>query len=111
METIKKNSTFKKIYSQGKSSATQFLVLYWLNNSKEINRFGFSISKKVGKAVQRNKLRRRLKEILRLEEKKYNIERGFDIILIARQDSPSLSFKKLKVEVTLLLKKTGLRRN
>lgn len=111
METLKKNRSFKKVYSQGNSSATQFLVLYWLKNNKNKNRFGFSIGKKIGNAVQRNKLKRRLKEILRAEEKKENIKQGFDLIIIARKDSPSLSFKRLKEEVITLLIRTGLGRD
>ena len=104
--TLKKNREFKQVYSSGKSIASPYLVLYWYSNNKEKNRYGFSISKKIGKAVVRNKLKRRLKEIIRLKEEK--ICMGYDIIIIARNPINKLDFQKLKKDLIKLYKKAGI---
>ena len=80
---LKKDSDFRKVYKHGKSFANRYLVMYILNNKSENSRIGISVSKKVGKAIIRNKVRRRIKEAYRLniDEK---IKNGYDIIFIAR---------------------------
>ena len=107
MNTLKKNRDFKRVYSCGKSYATFYLVLYWYYNKKDINRYGFSISKKIGNAVIRNKLRRRLKEIIRTNEDNH-ILNGYDFIFIARKPVVKLKFSSLKKDVIKLFKKAGV---
>ena len=63
---LKKDSDFRKVYKHGKSFASRYLVMYILNNKSENSRIGISVSKKVGKAIIRNKVRRRIKEAYRL---------------------------------------------
>ncbi|MFW5998422.1 MAG: ribonuclease P protein component [bacterium] len=106
METLKKTRQFKKVYENGKSYATPNLVLYRLSNKKEYNRFGFSISKKIGNAVIRNKLRRRIKEIIRHNEK--YIRNGYDLVFIARKPVVNLDFFHLKKNTIYLFKKSGI---
>ncbi len=106
METLKKNKDFKRVYSSGKSLASPYLVLYWYTNEKQKNRYGFSISKKIGKAVVRNKLKRRLKEIIRKNENK--IVKGYDMIVIARKPVNKLDFNKLKIDLIKLYRKAGI---
>ncbi|WP_041606160.1 ribonuclease P protein component [Halothermothrix orenii] len=100
-----KNSDFKRVYSKGKSLASRYLVLYYYPNNLDKNRIGFSISKRVGKAVVRNKLRRRLKEIIRLTD---NIKSGYDLVFIGRKPSVSLDYHDLKKDVHQLLKRARL---
>lgn len=110
METLKKKNDFNKVFNRGKSTASRYLVLYWYPNNKEINRYGFSISKRIGKAVVRNKLKRRLKEIIRrfLED---SCLKGYDIIIIARNPVNSLDFNGIKDDLTKLFQKAGLFKN
>ena len=63
---LKKDSDFRKVYKHGKSFANRYLVMYILNNKSENSRIGISVSKKVGKAIIRNKVRRRIKEAYRV---------------------------------------------
>jgi ribonuclease P protein component len=102
VDSLKKNRDFKRVYSRGKSYATYNLVLYFLPNGLEKNRVGFSISKKIGKAVVRNKIRRRLKEIIRLEN---NLKEGYDLVFIARKPVVELDYRGLEKNVKRLLKK------
>jgi len=106
VETLKKNREFKQVYSYGKSIASSYLVLYWYPNDGAKNRYGFSISKKIGKAVVRNKLKRRLKEIIRHKENK--VKTGYDIIIIARKHVNRLEFQRLRKDLIKLYKKAGI---
>jgi len=108
LETLTGQKKFNRVYSYGKSYVSSRLVLYLLKNKHKKNFFGFSISKKIGNAVIRNKLRRRLKEIIRLMEKKDEIEEGFYFIFIARKPVNYLNFNQLQSEVVKLLKKAGV---
>ena len=110
LQTLKKNRDFKQVYTQGNSVATTYLVLYFLPNNRHVNRYGFSISKKIGKAVLRNKLRRRLKEIIRQEEKENSIKQGYDLIFIARKPVVKLDYWKIKDEVEKLFMSSSLGR-
>ncbi|MBO8127866.1 MAG: ribonuclease P protein component [Peptococcaceae bacterium] len=79
---IKKNRDFRKVFSHGKSKAGKSLVVYRLSNGSDKRRFGFSVSKKIGNAVVRNRVRRILKEICRLNEDQF--EAGYDYVIVAR---------------------------
>lgn len=103
---LRKRRDFNYTYKRGKSLANSCLVLVYRKNNLEVSRFGFSISKKFGKAVQRNKIKRRLREICRLRLDKIKI--GYDLIFIARVGARDVSFQKLENQVENLLKRAGL---
>jgi ribonuclease P protein component len=108
VESLKKNKEFKKVYENGKSYATRNLVIYCLNYKKgKKNRYGLSVSKKIGNAVVRNKLKRRLREIIREYEKEKEFK-GYDIIFIARKPVVNLDYQSLKKDVKKLYKKMNL---
>mgnify|MGYP006306739869 FL=1 len=106
METLKQKKDFQKVFNYGKSIASKYLVLYWNPNKLENNRFGFSISKRIGKAVVRNKLKRRLKEIIRTRLNK--TDSSYDIIIIARKPVNDLGFLEIKDDLKKLYKRAGL---
>ena len=66
LETLKKNYEFRRLYSRGKSAAAPVLVVYCRQNGTDRGRVGFTVSNKIGNAVVRNGIRRRLREIYRL---------------------------------------------
>ena len=69
--TVKENYEFRRIYRKGKSIVTPYLVLYCQRNRQGRTRLGVTVSTKLGKAVVRNRVRRRLREIYRLNEDKF----------------------------------------
>ncbi|MFL0197914.1 ribonuclease P protein component [Clostridium sp. WILCCON 0269] len=103
---IKKNAEFRAVYKRGKSLSNNLLVLYVYINKKSINRLGVSVSKKVGKSVVRNRIKRLIKESFRLNSK--NIKNGYDLVFIARKLSNGKSYIEISNSVKNLIKKAGL---
>lgn len=102
--SLKKNAEFKKVYDSGKYLANDILVLYYLE-TKNDNRIGISVSKKVGNSVIRHKVKRRIKEAYRNTEE---IKQGYDLVFIARKKASSVEYKDIKKAITLLFRGTKL---
>ena len=81
------------MYAKGKSSVSSFLVVYCRRNHLDRNRLGYTVSAKLGKAVCRNRIRRRLREIYRLNSSR--IKNGYDIIIVARKRSVNADYQKM----------------
>jgi ribonuclease P protein component len=98
---------FQRVYRFGRSIANFQFVLY-INKTKELNtlRLGVSVSKKVGNAIVRNRIRRRVKEIIRL--KLDQLPKGVDLILIARKPVADMDYHAINKSLIHLLKKSGL---
>jgi ribonuclease P protein component len=101
---LKHNSQFNLVYDGGKSWAAKEIVLKALRNNLKLSRFGFVASHRVGKAVIRNRIKRRLREISR----PINIKPGWDIILIARIPAAESDYKSLEKSVRKLLVRADL---
>ena len=80
--TLKKNSDFRRLYSRGKSAVTPYMVVYCRRNGLDHNRVGYTVSTKLGHAVVRNRVRRRMRELYRTNESK--LRPGYDIVMVAR---------------------------
>ena len=80
--TLKENYEFRRTYQKGVSAVSPVMVLYCRKNRLGRNRLGLVSSTKLGHAVVRNRCRRRLREVYRLE--KPQLKTGYDIILVAR---------------------------
>ena len=106
METIKKNHQFSAVYNKGKSYANKYLVLYILPNKVQRNFFGISVSKKLGNSVNRNRIRRLIKECFRGYA--HDIKKGYNIVAIARIGATEANFAQIKKSLTGLLLKHGL---
>lgn len=104
---LKKDSDFRKVYKHGKSFANKYLVMYILPNKSDETRLGISVSKKVGKAITRNRVRRLIKEVYRLniDEK---IKTGYDIVFIARISSKDAQYKDIEKSINYLVRKTEM---
>lgn len=91
-ESLKKNSSFRQVYGNGKSYANRFFVMYVLKNDTERNRLGISVSKKVGNSVVRHHIIRLVREAYRLQEEKFSS--GLDIVVIARGASRNVTYQE-----------------
>ena len=106
--SLKKNSDFRRLYAKGKSAATPYLVLYCRKNRLEHNRAGYTVSTKLGHAVVRNRVRRRLREIVRLN--RAAVKPGYDLVLVARSRAVDAEYRKLEQAYLTACEKLGLRR-
>jgi ribonuclease P protein component len=79
---VRDNERFQEIRRQGKSYSNRLAVLCILENSLPYSRFGFSVSRRIGNAVVRNRVKRRMREAVRLRMHQYRS--GWDCVLIAR---------------------------
>ncbi|MFI3210854.1 MAG: ribonuclease P protein component [Peptostreptococcaceae bacterium] len=105
---LRKDKEFRKVYQRGKSFANKYLVIYIMKNNLDDNRLGISVSKKIGKAIIRNKVKRRIREAYRLHiDEKLTIN-GYDIIFIARKPSSDCSYTDIEKSVISLFKKSNL---
>ena len=93
-DTLKKNSDFRRLYNRGKSAASKDLVLYIRRGRRGCNRIGITVTTKLGGAVQRNRVRRRIREIYRLNESRFNV--GLDIVVVARVRSRYATYAELE---------------
>ena len=105
--SLKLNHVFRRLY-HSTGLADSYLVLYARRNREGINRVGITVSKKLGHAVVRNRVRRRLREVYRLNEEKF--QSGWDIVVVARTRAVKAPFHKLTESYLSLAEKAGLLR-
>ena len=106
--TVKQNSDFRRIYRRGRSAVSGGVVVYCLKNRQGMSRLGVTVSTKLGHAVVRNKVRRRLREIYRLNEDK--LLPGYDIVVVARVRAVHSRYADLDKQFLRLAKKLQLLR-
>ncbi len=106
-ERITSTSEFKSALKDGAFYSGRAVKLVVVSNKCGISRIGVSLRKATFKrAVDRNKMRRRLKEIFRLN--KQDLEKGYDIVVIPRSGALGLEFSELKNEFLKAIKKAGI---
>lgn len=101
---LRKKSEFLTVQRKGKSWAHPLLILRALPNEQATSRFGFLVSGRVGGAVTRNRVKRRLKEIARRE----SVQSGWDMVFIARSGIVKASFVEIQTTLRDLLRRARL---
>lgn len=105
-DSLKENRMFRRLYRKGKSAANACFVIYCRPNGTQRSRVGLTVSRKLGGAVQRNRLRRRLREIYRLHEGEFLP--GRDIVVVARIRAADASYAELETAYLSLARRMGL---
>ena len=105
-KSLKLNHLFRRLYQKGKSAANKYLVIYCRRNGSPENRIGYTVSSKLGHAVVRNRVRRRLREIYRLHESQFRP--GWDLVVVARSRAVDAPYKKLEGAYLSLAEKLEL---
>ena len=103
---LSKTSEFKKVFSEGRRIEGKNLIIFFLKNDYNFNRPGIIIKKEIGKAVVRNKIKRRLREAFRLINKK--LSPGYDIIMLAKNNIKESNYFEICQDLESLLYKGKL---
>ncbi|MCD6452681.1 MAG: ribonuclease P protein component [Dehalococcoidales bacterium] len=101
---LKKPKQYRVVYNKGRVWTNRWLIMKALPNQLDLSRYGFSISRQVGNAVTRNRIKRRLREIVRL----IPVKPGWDIVFIARPIAARVGYTNLEQSVRGLLSRAGL---
>lgn len=91
--TIKRNRDYRQVFARGRRKSDRLLVVYRLPNETGTYRFGVTVSRKLGGAVVRNRVRRRLKEICRLNPEAF--ASGYDYVIVARPPAAECDYRAL----------------
>ena len=103
--SLKLNHIFQRLYRTS-GQASPYMVLYARKNRTGTNRVGITVSKKLGKAHVRNRVRRRLREVYRLNEEQF--QPGWDIVVVARSRAVEANFSKLTESYLSLAARAGI---
>lgn len=103
-QRLRSSRRFSQISAEGRVWVNNLLVLRTLPNNEAETRFGFIATRRIGNAVVRNRLRRRLKEVLRIAP----VKAGWDLVFIVRKSSVDAGFKNLERAVYNLLRRSNL---
>ncbi len=95
---------YSQIHREGRSAANRLLVVRVLDNGLDHSRFGFQVSKRIGNAVVRNRVKRRLREAVRI----LDVKPGSDAVFIARRGTEAADYRELRRATEHLLRRTRL---
>jgi ribonuclease P protein component len=105
---IKKNEEFQAVFQKGKSSANRQFVLYCLEKPGQPDfRIGLSVSKKIGNAVTRNRIKRMIRQVF--TELKEFIDSEKDFVIIARKPCADMTYEELKSSMLHVMRRSGMR--
>ena len=103
-ERLRRDSEFANVRTHGRTWSSQLVVIKALPNGLDRNRYGFVVGRHIGKAVARNRVKRRLREIVRLTP----MGSGWDVVLVARGGSAEASYRELNEAARRLLLRGGI---
>ena len=107
LPTLRRRADFDAVMRSGTARSHRILVLRWRHTDRAETRIGLSTPRSIGGAVVRNRVRRRLREIVR--ERLGDIGAGYDLLLIARPDAAGASFAELRSALATLLERAGIK--
>ena len=105
---LRANADFQRIRHEGRIQVHPLLVMATLPNGLEQSRFGFAVGRRIGKAVARNRIKRRMRESVRVRMQRDEIVAGWDVLFIARHPVRGASFHQVDEAIGLVLRRAGL---
>ena len=106
---LRKRYQYQYIYKSGNFVSEKAVTLHFTTAKTKVIKVGFAVTKKVGGAVQRNLIRRRLREIMRKQLP--NLKQNYNIIVVAKESILTVDFENLSKQIVNLLKKADLFKN
>lgn len=105
---LRANADFQRLRREGRTLVHPLLVLLVLPNDLKHSRFGFAIGRRIGQAVKRNWIKRRMRESIRQRLQRQEIAVGWDVLFIARHPIRDASFHQVDEAIGLVLRRAGL---
>ena len=103
---LKQNHEFRRLYSKGRNAASPYFAVYCRRTGRPYSRLGLTTGVKLGNAVKRNRVRRRMRELYRTNESK--LRPGYDIVMVARTRAIFARYSDLESSFLRLMKKLEL---
>ena len=104
--SLKKNHEFRRLYQKGKSAVTPCFAVYCQKNRRKLSRLGITTGAKVGKAVERNRIRRRVRDIYRRARPR--MIPGYDLVIVARTRAAQARYREMEQQLHGALRRLGL---
>lgn len=102
---LRSKREFKYAFKKGNSLNSRYLVLVAVKNFKKYSKFGIVVTKKIGNAVCRNSVKRKIREILRINLA--NIKTGYNFILLTKPGIETQNYTEIQKSIVFLLEKGG----
>lgn len=102
-ETLKKNYEFRFVLTKGKYYSGKYLECFIVNNNLKKNKIGIAVSKKIGKAVKRNYLKRIIRENYRLNEENVGIGKSIVFLIKKKANINEINFSKIESDMLEIL--------
>ena len=104
--SLKQNHEFRRLYHKGKSAVSPYFAIYCRRTGRPESRLGITTGVKLGHAVKRNFVRRRIRELYRTNEDR--LSPGYDIVVVARTRAIFGRYAELERSFLQLMKKLGI---
>lgn len=104
--TLKLNNDFRRMYSRAKRVSGGYVTVYAMKNRRDYNRLGLTVGKHIAKACGRNRIKRLMRESVRLMNPR--IASGFDIVIVAKPKAVGKTYAQISTDIRYCLKKLKL---
>ena len=98
---IRKKKDFQALYSEGKRYFTENFIIFIRKNGLEFPRLGITVTRKYGKAVKRNRMKRLIREFFRQNKKLFKV--GYDYLIVVKKDCKLKNYWQVKEELERFL--------